>query len=394
MNNSQFLVEPSFDEDEYNFQYSQLEQAGFGDVLESSVMQKLGGVSFLGLLDVVYEIATPANRLQHTIGVAYLTLALSKKLKLDDHNTLVFVICAFLHDIGHAAFSHNSEPYLLETKKVYHTGVISRFFKSEPKTLVDLITKSYRVDRDRLFNDVLMLLNGSGKTNLQRLFHSPLNCDKIEGNARTGKYLGLPGVSPNQILEVFKIKDGDVFVDYSKLDLVDIFWNHEKELYWNKIYTNEVFASEALLTRALHLRFGSLGEEILLLTDRDVVIKLKEIPSSNELVLKIKERQYLKPLSEVSPNIFENYKELFKEKRFDMQSRYSLESEIAAILGIQGSMVISHFSRRKHFNGNTSTLRQLSLFEVVHKDIELAKIDEVLRRNKISGDFFEIFVSS
>lgn len=380
---------------DYDVQLESLIKEGFGFALEFPIIEKLAGVSFLGLLDSVYGIEKPSTRLQHTVGVAHLSLKLAKLLELSKHDTFALVISAFLHDVGHAAFSHNSEPFLLETKNVYHTGVLSRFLKSDLKLLVQgSINSGHNLNSEALTNDILGLLSGTSTSYLNSMFHSPLNCDKIEGNARTGHHLGLEGIDPDTVLDIFlKVRD-TVYVDTAALNLIDRFWLHEKELYWDRIYTNEVFSAEAMLTRALHLRFGYSGEEIIRMTDEEVMLKLKEDDEANYLVERIEERCNLQPLSEIEPQLFDEIRDQFKQNRFEPKERKELEDLVAVKLGNNSSrIVISHFSRRKHFDGDTKSLRQLDLFGS-QKMVELSKVNDVLRRTKISGDFFEVFISA
>ena len=104
-----------------------LRHHGYADYLDSHFLQRLKGVSFLGLLDCLRLIARPSRRYEHTVCVSYLALRLARKLELSGEMERAFVIANIFHDVGHAAFSHNSEPFLLEKMNVYHQGLLSAF---------------------------------------------------------------------------------------------------------------------------------------------------------------------------------------------------------------------------------------------------------------------------
>src|ERR1035441_9604887 len=91
-----------------------LREQGYGIYLDSAFLQRLKHVSFLGVLDWVYRLSRPSNRYVHTICVSHLALQLARRVELPEEMERAFVIAHILHDIGHAPFSHNSEPFLLE----------------------------------------------------------------------------------------------------------------------------------------------------------------------------------------------------------------------------------------------------------------------------------------
>ena len=91
-------------------------------------------------------------------------------------------------------------------------------------------------------------------------------------------------------------------------------------------------------------------------------------------------------------DLFARYVDTFRQARFDQDARREIENQIAVSLALSPGSVISHFSRRKHFQGNLSELSQGSLFDDHRGLVPLRRVNDVLRRSKLSGDFFDVFV--
>lgn len=381
-------------EDKLRSELTELKNAGFGNLIELPVIQKMDGVSFLGILDNVYQIKVPSTRFEHTISVAYFTLKMARHLKLSDPDTNVLVVAALLHDCGHAPFSHNSEPFLLETNRLYHTGALSKILISSRGNKTEKSTEKLLIDLfgPNIIRQVISLLDGTSNSFLLSLFRSPLSCDKIEGNFRTGHYLNFQGINPLLILDTLKNLNGSIYIDANSLKIIDQFWNHEKNLYWNIIYLDEVFSSEAMLTRSLYLAFANLTNRFLYLSDEEAKAAILKTDLGSELISRIENGNYLSPLSKIDNKEFDLIEDALRESRFDLNKRRWLESNIARKFRVKKELVISHFSRRKYFTGNTQSLKQLNLFNSLNEVIPLSNVNEVLKRIKISGDYFDIFL--
>ena len=122
--------------------------------IDSMFVQRLRGVSFLGVLDFVYQLNPISNRYDHTICVSHLALELSRQLRLSRELQRAFVIANILHDVGHAAFSHNSEPFLVEQLNLYHQGLLSAFFMQSNRFAANGVSLAQliRSERDEVAN--------------------------------------------------------------------------------------------------------------------------------------------------------------------------------------------------------------------------------------------------
>ncbi len=376
-----------------------LRERGYAIYLDSIFLQRLKHVSFLGVLDWVYGLAKPSNRYVHTISVSHLALQLARRIKLPAEMERAFVIAHILHDIGHAPFSHNSEPFLLERLNLYHQGLLSAFFVQSNRfapsgtSLAHLVASETNTVSEAVSN--LILQSRRAAKPLQELFYSPLNCDKVEGNHRTLVHLGRDSICPDRIVELFRVHRGDVFIESSRFDLVEEFWEKEKDVYWKDIYTTAVFAAEAMLTRALKLclQESHEAEAFLAMTDNEAYAALESSEQTRELVHRIANNQLYHSLRESHEAVFDAFEGELREHRFDSAIRPEIENQIANAIGIRRGCVISHFSRRKYFGSQFSELRQRKLFDPVPELTPVETVASAFRNNKRSGDFCDVFWS-
>jgi uncharacterized protein len=375
-----------------------LRRAGFGDVLDSPFLRRLAGVSFLSTLDLVYQISLPPSRFEHSVGVGYVALLMSANLGLTQEQTECLVIANLLHDIGHAPFSHNSEPFLLEHLNLYHKGLGSTYlrynkslFPGESSMGALLENRSSGVRS--CVASLLSESRGTDWSNLDELFRCPINCDKIDGNNRTLRLLGLKNFSEQSLLDAFISIGGSAYVRWQAVPILTQFWEAERDLYWEHIYTREVFAAEAMITKALEQVFDSPERvaSFVVSTDKQALDLMKTNELGQELIGRLERREFLRCLSETDPSLFATYKPKFSADRFDKDARRKLEHEIAAQIGMNPELVISHFSRRKHFDKKPEVLIQRMLFDDPAEAVSLESVRRAFVASKISGDYFEVF---
>jgi HD superfamily phosphohydrolase/nicotinamide riboside kinase len=370
---------------------------GFGDVLESPFLRRLRGVSFLGTLDVVYGQGKPSSRYSHSLAVGMLYLNLARRLNLPDVVKETLVIAGLLHDVGHAPFSHNSEPFIAEALKLYHQGLLSAYihrnweFSTERYTVRGILGRRSAEVR-RLTLD-LLTRSSEPDASVGDLFLGAINCDKIEGNNRSLRYLARQPFNVDEILRAFVFARGRFFVQASHLDLLEAFWHAEAKLYWEAIYTDEVFSSEAMLTRALASTFNESDRirQFLVSTDGEVIEALERERLPSQLIEALRRGEFYSSLRKENPELWHVAEAALSRSRFDRAKRKQLESWLATELGSPSELVISHFSRRKQFLGGLRETRQRELFGDGNDLIPLEAVNRDLASTKVSGDFFDVF---
>lgn len=370
---------------------------GYGDILDSPFLARLGRVSFLAVLDHVYGLRTPSTRLEHTLHVASLSFRLAGGVGLTDTETELLVIANLIHDIGHAPFSHNSEPFLIETSNLYHEGMLfdhlrrsSVWFEGVGPTRV-LQDRSPDVQRAVLD----LVCQRSAYPRLEALLHCPINCDKLDGNNRTLQALGLRRVSEERILNGITEVRGHLFFRRDSLwDLVEL-WKAEADAYWRHIYTSEVFAGEAMLTRALECVFDTpeLIRQFVVSDDIAVAERLRAHSLAGALLRDLSERRLATPVSVAHPELWKDYEPTLRLARFDRAERSRIEAAVARQLRRDAGTVISHFSRRKYFVGQPAALFQYTLFTPDEDLVPIEEVRKALATDKRPGDYCEMFIA-
>jgi uncharacterized protein len=159
------------------------------EILQSFPLQRLHFISHMGAA----RFGTPMthSRLQHTLGVFALVA------HYQPEHTLAR-LAALLHDIGHAPFSHALE--LLPN--VNHHAMTEALLNELPlKELLEGVDK----------NELVNLMNGKTQSVLKDKANA-LNADNLDSWVRGGVALGYP-LSPSQLLEKFKLRDGFLETD-------------------------------------------------------------------------------------------------------------------------------------------------------------------------------------
>lgn len=381
-----------------DFIENELYSHGYEHIIKSPFLTRLKGVSFLSTIDYIYNVERPFSRYDHSLGSAYLALQLSKNLNLSEYQTKILVLANLIHDVGHSPFSHAAETFLLETKKKYHQGLVNSYLRyntqlfPEAPGLKDILCDFSSEIAGMVYS--LILNNRTNDCVVDTLHFCPFNCDKIDGTNRSFCSLSMKMFDPNCIISKFSTAGNFIQIKHNDLSLFCEFWKAKEELYNKYIYVYEVLVAEAMLTRSLELLFDTDDKVNFFITcdDKTIASHLNSDVCAKGIFSRMLVKDYFLPLSQIRPELFNEYKELFVKARFDKKTRERYELEISKKLDIPGTFVISHFSFKKQFYNVPSNLKQLNLFCNNVEFIDVNDLCNAFYKTKISGDVFEIFV--
>ncbi len=161
-------------------------------LIDTAEVQRLRFVRQLGLANFVYH-GAEHSRFAHSLGVAHIARRMAHRLHVDEHDRLLIVAAALLHDIGHAPFSHvlervfsfhheeRSAMLLLDPSTEVHRrlaqidtslpqAVVDRLTGASPHWTRDVISSQLDADRaDYLLRDARMTGIAVGRYDLERL---------------------------------------------------------------------------------------------------------------------------------------------------------------------------------------------------------------------------------
>ncbi|MFA5108029.1 MAG: HD domain-containing protein [Candidatus Micrarchaeia archaeon] len=153
------------------------------DSLETRLMdtpdfQRLRGIKQLGVTYLVYP-GAHHTRFEHSIGTAHLAGLMGKQIGLEADELVMLRIAALLHDIGHCAFSHDSENVLLSIIGSHEKLGIGRIRSSPIK---DIICENYTAKK---ISDIAF-----GES-FGQLITSDIGADRLDYLLRDAHYTGV-----------------------------------------------------------------------------------------------------------------------------------------------------------------------------------------------------------
>ncbi|MEE2938115.1 MAG: HD domain-containing protein [Planctomycetota bacterium] len=170
-------------------------------VLDTAPMRRLGSISQLGMVSLVYPGANH-SRLEHTLGVYHNALRLIARFSADDEFTSridqpmaeAFVLAALLHDVGHWPFCHPIEDMQLGEVGEHETRIAD---------VIDTSELGQCIEQDWLCNSqqVIDLLEPNGVADERATFamsflasclSGPIDIDKLDYLQRDSLHAGVP----------------------------------------------------------------------------------------------------------------------------------------------------------------------------------------------------------
>lgn len=165
-------------------------------LVDTVEMQRLRRIKQLGFTSLVYPGANH-TRFEHSIGTLSLADKLATRLELEEDVVELLRVCALLHDIGHAPFSHVSERALSHK----HETITKEIIKNSPIT--DIITERFNA------NYITKIIDG--QTKYGKIISGDLDVDRMDYLARDSYYTGVAYgvIDTERLLYSLKYDDND-----------------------------------------------------------------------------------------------------------------------------------------------------------------------------------------
>ncbi len=91
-------------------------------IIDTPEFQRLRRISQIGFANLVYPGANH-TRFEHSLGTMHIAKTLVERMEVEDEFKMEIVAAALLHDLGHAPFSHCTEPLLRRYLRFEHENV-------------------------------------------------------------------------------------------------------------------------------------------------------------------------------------------------------------------------------------------------------------------------------
>ena len=238
-------------------------------IVNSAVFQRLHRIKQLGFCYLVYP-GAKHTRFGHSIGTFYLADRITKTLNLDGYTSQLLKLAGLLHDIGHGAFSHDSE------------DVTRKYIGSHEENGLKIIKQTEIRDFvGEYYDDLIKILDEKEENEELDIIGSDVGADRLDYLVRDAYYTGVSygTIDSEWITDIILRKDNllclpEKGVPAAESLLVGRF------LMFNTVYlhrTNRIAAS--MFKRALEIAIEGKNidpKEITFLGDDELLIKLKE----------------------------------------------------------------------------------------------------------------------
>jgi len=339
----------------YGHIYLPQELSSITDTVE---FQRLRLIKQLGLVHFVYPSANH-TRFEHSIGVAYLSYTLMKKIQLkqtnlmiSDRDCILVSIAGLIHDLGHACFSHFFDDKLMDNEKTIqenHKNYYLRYHEARSEYIFIQMVKKYNLNYTE--NEITLVcsyinpkkynitassdINNKFRYEIISNYLSGFDCDKIDYIRRDAFYLGhkfdldVLSLIDNAIV----INDTICYPSNMMLNVYSVF--QSRFLFHQKYYNNEITrAIEYMILDAMKSSsiFNNIAnkldnKEFYKFTDNTLQYMLESDEPCSKIIQNIYQRNLYKMVSEWTRHFkFEDTIILMKNKLLEFLGLYNLEN--------------------------------------------------------------------
>ena len=293
---------------------------------------------------------TKITRLEHALGVAYLTSLFLENTLVDPIERNNLLAAAVLHDVGGSPFGHTVEWALkryvnfdheknliniikgtsdfdIHTSQVFYEG--NQFNRRFIQNIQ--IRNKYHLDPDL----ILQYLNGTGKGKI--LAGSGIDLDNIDNVFRMSLYCGDSTVKSTvvELIDSLHLFQDEFVISFNKLNLVQEWLNRRYTIYDLIIYDKAYLSCEYLLTRAVEEYFTDLVSGNKLqpdrwywsLTDSKLIQSMYENPPTSLLAARLQLFNYYDVIE-----VFVSSEIGLKKELTNLKERQEIETWIESAL--------------------------------------------------------------
>jgi HD superfamily phosphohydrolase len=286
-------------------------------ILDSTIFQRLRGIKQVGLTYLVYP-GAHHTRFEHSLGSLFLANKFGLGLQLTKEELYYVRLAALLHDIGHMAFSHDSET------------VVKKFFnKNHEQIGEELILNSELkeiIEKEGFCpKTIIQLIKGK---NFGKLISFEVGADRLDYLLRDAYYTGVAYgiIEWERIISTTKWKNNKPIISFGGLEAAESVLLARFSMFHTVYYHHTIRIARAMFQKALELalenRFVSL-EDLKNYSDYSLFNKLIGFEQSKNFIQAINKRELYKrafvlnwlKLSKSQKNFIKNQlpKELEKE---------------------------------------------------------------------------------
>ncbi len=262
-------------------------------IIDSEEFQRLRRIKQMAFTYLVYPGATH-TRFDHSLGTMHLAGRIAEKLALGKETVEKIRLFALLHDVGHVAFSHESEALLKDYLGDHEEIGKQKIASGELK---DILGEHYRIDEITRLEDAV-----EGK-----IVTSDVGADRMDYLMRDARNTGVAYgiIEVDRIIETLVIDKNELVVREGGLNAVENLLIARYMMFSTVYLHHTVRIAAALLRTALYLAIKSnelKARELLYTGDEETLLRLRKIAPSAPYAHALLNRKLFKEVYSLSPH--------------------------------------------------------------------------------------------
>ena len=224
-------------------------------LIETPEFQRLRRIKQLGGTHIVYPTAEH-SRFSHSLGVYFIARRMIDVLKkqgtiFSEHERLLILCAALLHDVGHGPFSHSFEAVL----GIDHEDFTRRILTES--TQINRLLEGYKSGFAQEVSEVIAKTH-SNKL-IVSLISSEVDADRLDYLLRDSYFTGTPygEIDLERILRTMRVENEKVVFKYSGMHALEDYLFSRYQMYW-QVYLHDCSLSFNFLIKSLLARISYL----------------------------------------------------------------------------------------------------------------------------------------
>lgn len=253
--------------------------------MDTYIFQRLRDIKQLGLTYMIYPSAVH-TRLEHSLGVMHLAGKVVDILRnytdITDREKDLVQLAALYHDVGHMAFSHLLDNFLLERsttfpdhekRSVMALGIIN-------SNLELLTVDEYFMVRDM----ILGKHDGKDKPFLYQIVHNSicgLDVDRFDYLQRDAYHTGMPGFQPDYLIQCMRVNSqGNICFQKKAKTEVEFLYETRRRMFTQVYRHRSVLSLEKLIKDILPSLdiLDNLNDNWMKIDDAELLYRLRKLP--------------------------------------------------------------------------------------------------------------------
>ncbi|MCX8184556.1 MAG: HD domain-containing protein [Sulfolobales archaeon] len=234
----------------------------FRDIVSTKVFQRLRRIRQLPFAWYVYPGATH-TRFSHTLGSMYIAELIAQRLSesgyISRDDVSLVKVCALLHDIGHAPYSHSLEPLITELWGTESGDLVEQVIASDPE--LREVMEKYGIS----FSEVISVLRGRSSSGvLNDMISSDIDVDRLDYLPRDAYHTGVAygNIDLHRLALFLTPGSSGMTVPLKALNALESFYIARLHMY-KAVYYHKTITGYQILLRNIYselLRYGELRD--------------------------------------------------------------------------------------------------------------------------------------